>query len=150
MSVPKRKRHTGRPKTSSMPIISNARTLPKSADPRTGLYAGPYLIASGASALTSTPKATMRKSGNYSQTNSAKERLSSISNLPSMSPSKKSSGRGCSRDVHDGGLLQTCRSQCRDMADVLRTSLTTSTSTTTTTALTLPTSCRPTWSPKAF
>lgn len=31
-----------------------------------------------------------------------------------------------------------------------RTSLTMSTSTTTTTALTLPTSCRPTWSPKVF
>lgn len=27
--------------------------------------------------------------------------------------------RGCGRDIHDYGLLQTCRSQCRGMADVL-------------------------------
>lgn len=28
-------------------------------------------------------------------------------------------GRGCGCDVHNYGLLQTCRSQCRSMADVL-------------------------------
>ena len=67
VSAPKRKRHTGRPMKNSMPITSNARTLLKSAGPRIGLHVGQYLIASGASALTSIPKATMRKNGNCSR-----------------------------------------------------------------------------------
>ena len=86
----------------SMLIISNARTLLKSADPRIGLHVGPYLIASGASALTSIPKATMRKNGNCSQTNSAKERSYSIASLPSMSPSNTSFTRQSARTTSKG------------------------------------------------
>lgn len=103
-SVPalKRKRHTGRPMKNLMPIISSARTLPKSAGPRTGLHAGPYHKAPGVSALTSIPKATMRKNGNCSRTNSAKGRSSSIASLLSMSPSNTSSTRQSARTTSRG------------------------------------------------
>ena len=112
-SALKRKGHTGRPMRNSKPIISNARMLPKSAGPRTGLPAGPYLTASGASALTSIPKGTTMKSGNCSQTNSAKERSSSIASLPNMSPSNTSSTRQSARTTSRGqsGAQQPHRHQ---------------------------------------
>ena len=95
------------------PIISSARTLPKSAGPRTGLPAGPYLTASGANALTSTPKDTTRKNGNCSQTNSAKGRSSSTASLPSMSPSNTSFTRQSARTTSRGqsGAQQPRRHQ---------------------------------------
>ena len=65
-------------------------------------YVGPYLIASGASALTSIPKATMRKNGNCSRTNSAKERSYSIARLPSMSPLNTSFTRQSARTTSKG------------------------------------------------
>lgn len=102
VSVLKRKRHTGRPMKNLTPIISSARTLPKSAGPRTGLHAGPYQKASCVSALTSIPKATMRKNGNCSRTNSAKERSYSIASLPSMSPLNTSFTRQSTRTTSKG------------------------------------------------
>ena len=83
--IPEEEEDTGRPMRNSMPIISSARTLLKSADPRIGLPVDPYLKASGASALTSTPKATTGRNGNCFPINSATGRSSSIANLPSMS-----------------------------------------------------------------
>ena len=97
-----RKRHTGRSKRNSMPIISSARTLPKNAGPRTGLPVDPYLKASGASALISTPKATTRKNGNYFLINSVTGRSSSIANLPSMSLSNTSFTRRSARMISKG------------------------------------------------
>ena len=113
VSVLKRKRHTGRPMKNLTPIISSARTLPKGTGPRTGLHAGPYQKASGVSALTSIPKATMRKNGNRSRTNSAKGRSSSIASLPSMSPSNTSSTRQSARTTSRGqsGAQQPRRHQ---------------------------------------
>lgn len=102
VSVLKRKRHTGRPMKNLTPIISSARTLPKSAGQRIGLHAGPCQKASGASALTSIPKATMRKNGNCSRTNSAKERSYSIARLPSMSPLNTSFTRQSARTTSKG------------------------------------------------
>lgn len=102
VSALKRKRHTGSPMKNLTPIISCARTLLKSAGQRIGLQVGPYLIASGASALVSILKATMRKNGNCSRTNSAKERSYSIASLPSMSPLNTSFTRQSARTTSKG------------------------------------------------